>query len=126
MNQRSNARCVNLETNAPIVAVLLILISPITPALFAANPQARALTGHVMAEGGLPLSGVEVIIEQFGTRARTLTDRFGRFEFFDVREGMHELILRREGFGGRSEPMKRLIRAREYSCSRTTSRSNVT
>ncbi len=98
MNQPSNTRCVNLKTNAPIVAVLLILISPITAALFAAKPQARVLTGHVMAEGGLPLSGAEVIIDQFGTRARTLTDRFGRFEFFDVREGMHELLVSRKGF----------------------------
>jgi RHS repeat-associated protein len=60
------------------------------PAL-AAGPRVTALAGQALTVDGLPLAGLEVAIEN--SRARTKTDRTGRFLLAGAPAGRHVLLI---------------------------------
>ena len=99
-------------------ALIVTLVSFMTIPSFADDGQDRWLSGQVLTEHGLPLANVPVVLEEFGLR-RTVTDSFGRFDFLDVRPGMHEVVINLgvayHKLGRPDEAEAAVLRAKELS-----------
>ena len=88
-------------------ALIVTLVSLMTIPSSADDEQERWLSGQVLTEHGMPLGNVPVTLEEFGFRFRTVTDVLGRFDFLDVRPGMHEIVINHEGY----TPVRRTVPA---------------
>ena len=86
-------------------ALIVTLVSIVTIPSFADDEQERWLSGQVLSEHGMPLGNVPVILEESGFRFRTVTDALGRFDFLDVRPGLHEVVINHEGYA----PVRRSV-----------------
>ncbi len=88
-------------------ALIVTLVSLMTIPSVAQDQQYRWLSGQVLTEHGSPLGNVPVVLEEFGFLFRTVTDSSGRFDFLDVRPGMHQVVINHEGFA----PVRRTVHA---------------
>ena len=105
-----------MMTMRTIAASLTLALAPL-PTLEAQDPATVAppggtITGVVHAPDGMPLAGVEIVIDDL--RRRTRSDAAGKWSFEAVPAGTYHLIARRVGF----VPVKRTIRLPERARAR--------